>query len=185
LRLLFSRSDDGGQTFTPFTNVTESVEPGSTRLRGKGRWSVVKVMPGLETLVSVAVDIKPRRCPNPLFARRRGATALAILGSENFHVSSVDVRTIRFEGIKPKGRAKVRDVAAPFGEPKDDCADCDIRRGDGFPDLVLQFDQRQLARALGPVRHTECRLLRLTGNLKPEFGGTPIGGEDVVTIHKR
>jgi hypothetical protein len=107
------------------------------------------------------------------------------LGSENFDVSWIDVKTIRLEGIKPARKTKVRDVAAPFGEPLDDCADCDIQRGDGFPDLVLQFDQRQVARALGPVSHTECRLLRVTGNLKPEFGGAPIEGMDVVTIRKR
>jgi len=49
LRMLFSRSPDGGQTYPPFTDVTTSVEPiftivpDPTRVRGSVEWSPVKV----------------------------------------------------------------------------------------------------------------------------------------------
>ena len=36
--------------------------------------------------------------------------------------------------------------------------------------------------ALGEVEDGDCMLLSLTGNLKEEFGSTPITGEDVVRI---
>ena len=184
LRLLFSRSDDGGQTFTAFTNITESVEPGSTRLRGKGRWSVIKVMPGLQSQASAALDIEPLLCPNPLDVRSEGLLPVALLGTENFNIDWVDVPTLRLEGVRPS-RAAIYDAGTPFTEPKDDCADCAIEGPDGRPDLVLKFDREKIARALGSVMNTECRLLTLTGNLKPEFGGIPIDGSDVVTIVKK
>jgi len=49
LRMLFSRSTDGGQTYPPFTDVTTSVEPifsivpDPTRVQGSVAWSPVKV----------------------------------------------------------------------------------------------------------------------------------------------
>ncbi len=55
LRLLFSRSSDGGATFPPFNDVTESVEPiltidpDPTRIKGTASWSPVKVTCALQT----------------------------------------------------------------------------------------------------------------------------------------
>jgi len=54
LRLLFSRSDDGGLTYPPFRDVTESVEPilnidpDPTRVKGSAQWSPVKVACALQ-----------------------------------------------------------------------------------------------------------------------------------------
>jgi len=39
--------------------------------------------------------------------------------------------------------------------------------------------------ALGEAADGEVLILILTGNLKEEFGGTAIGGEDVVVILKK
>jgi hypothetical protein len=47
LRLLFSRSADGGTTFSPFTDVTTSLVAGSTIIRGTGQWSDVKIAAGV------------------------------------------------------------------------------------------------------------------------------------------
>lgn len=52
LRLLFSRSADGGVTFSPFADVTTATLPGSTIIRGTGQWSDVKVVAG-EVIPSV------------------------------------------------------------------------------------------------------------------------------------
>jgi hypothetical protein len=46
-------------------------------------------------------------------------------------------------------------------------------------DLTLKFSTVELAAALGKPAD-DCIVLHLTGNLKVEFGGTPIVGEDVV-----
>jgi hypothetical protein len=57
LRLLFSRSSDGGLSFPPFNDVTESVEPilnidpDPTRVVGTVRWSPVKVACALQDVV--------------------------------------------------------------------------------------------------------------------------------------
>jgi putative metal-binding protein len=54
LRLLFTRSEDGGVTYPPFQDVTASVEPilnidpDPTRLSGKVKWSPVKVACALQ-----------------------------------------------------------------------------------------------------------------------------------------
>jgi hypothetical protein len=62
LRLLFSRSTDGGVTFPPFVDVTQDLQcitdiiPDPTRLEGKTLWSPVKV-----TCATLIVD-----CSDPI-----------------------------------------------------------------------------------------------------------------------
>jgi len=57
LRLLYSRSEDGGVSFPPFRDVTQSVEPilnidpDPTRVRGAAQWSPVKVACALQGTV--------------------------------------------------------------------------------------------------------------------------------------
>ncbi|HXH27922.1 MAG TPA: MopE-related protein [Candidatus Polarisedimenticolia bacterium] len=62
LRLLFSRSEDGGMTFPAFTDVTESVQPiltidpDPTRLVGGVKWSPVKVACALQAEICDGID---------------------------------------------------------------------------------------------------------------------------------
>ena len=56
---------------------------------------------------------------------------------------------------------------------------------DGFTDLSLKFDTREIVAALGAVSDGDIVVLHLTGKLKDEFGGTPISGQDVVLIIKK
>ena len=49
-------------------------------------------------------------------------------------------------------------------------------------DLSFKFDAQEVVAALGDVYQGEVLILQLTGNLMPEFGGTPFVGEDVVWI---
>jgi len=51
--------------------------------------------------------------------------------------------------------------------------------------LALRFDNQEIISSLGEISDGDVRLLELTGNLKKEFGGTPISGKDVVIIIKR
>ena len=82
-------------------------------------------------------------------------------------------------------RIQYADTTSPF-EPllgKQDChADCDALCPDESLDLVLNFNRQEIIAALGDVADGECLTLDLTGNLKSEFGGTPIVGEDVILI---
>ena len=56
---------------------------------------------------------------------------------------------------------------------------------DGFTDLSLKFKTQEIVAALGAVNDGDEMVLHLTGNLKEEFGGTPISGQDVVLIIKK
>jgi hypothetical protein len=133
--------------------------------------------------LAIPFDIKPRACPNRLNVKKRGVLRAAILGTDNFDVNQVDITSLRLEGIAPI-RSAFRDLATPFvpfiGKTSKD--DCNKIGPDGFLDLVLKFNARKVIRALGKLKHRDIAVLQLRGNLREEFGGTPIKGEDVVVI---
>jgi len=62
---------------------------------------------------------------------------------------------------------------------------CTDEGPDGFLDLTLKFNTQEIVAAIGEVEDGEVLILMLTGNLKEEFGGTAIAGEDVVVILKK
>ncbi len=78
-------------------------------------------------------------------------------------------------------------MATPF-EPfigKKEAYECTIEGADGHLDLTLKFRTQDIVAILGAVSDGEVRVLELTGNLKEEYGGTPVVGEDVVVILKK
>jgi hypothetical protein len=111
---------------------------------------------------------------------------VAIVGTAAFDVTPVDPASVRLAGVAPL-RWDIEDVATAF-EPlvgKQDCdLDCTEEGPDGFPDLTLRFDNQELIAALGGVEDGDCVVVGLTGNLKPEFGGAAIVGEDVMVIRR-
>ncbi len=132
----------------------------------------------------VPVDIKPRSCPNPLAVKRRGVVPVAIVGTADFDVTQIDPGSVRLEGVLPT-RSALEDVtsAPDLAVGKEDCfLDCLQAASDGYMDLTLIFERAMLVAALGEVTDGECRVLRLSGALKQEFGGSPILGEDVVVL---
>lgn len=134
---------------------------------------------------SVAVDIRPQGCPNPLPIPSNGTLPVSIVGTEDLDVYRIDQASIRLEGVAPR-RSAFEDVATPF-EPfvgKSNLNDCHDYGADGFDDLTLKFDLDALVTALGDVQDGEVAVLRLTGNLLPEFGAREIVGEDVVLIKR-
>jgi hypothetical protein len=145
-----------------------------------------------EVTKSVPVDIKPYSCPNPLdvkkYSRKKyGVLHVAILGTKAFDVTQINPASIRLEGVAPL-RWSFKDVATPFtpSTGKKHCyEDCTIEGTDGFKDLTLKFSAKKLIAALGNVTDNECRVLKLSGNLKKEKESTPIVGEDVVVIQKK
>lgn len=134
-------------------------------------------------VIAVGVDIKPQSCRNPLNVGSKGVLPVAILGTGDIDVSQIDPATVQLEGVSPL-RWAMEDVATPF-EPftgKADAYDCTTEGPDGFMDLTLKFNHQEIIAALGPVSDGDVLVLQLTGNLLPDFGGTPIVGEDVVVI---
>lgn len=125
--------------------------------------------------IRVPVDVKPMSWPNPLNVKDKGVLPVAILGTEDFDVTQIDPATVLLEGVAPL-RWEFEDVGTP-GDP--------LAGPDGFMDLSLKFESQAIVSALGDVSDGDEVMLHLTGNLKLEFGGAPIMGEDVVWIIKK
>ncbi|MBW8000715.1 MAG: hypothetical protein FVQ80_01665 [Planctomycetes bacterium] len=132
-----------------------------------------------EPTIGVAVDIKPGSCPNPLNVKSKGVLPIAILGSAEVDVTTIDVATILLEGVVIPIRSSYEDVATVFDS--NDC-NCATRGPDGFLDLTLKFDIRDIADVIGDVSHRDELSLTLEGALFEEFGGTLIQGADCITI---
>jgi hypothetical protein len=132
----------------------------------------------------VAVDVKPGSCPNPVNFKSQGVLPIAILSTVDLDAATIDPVTIRLEGVVPL-RSAFEDVGTPF-EPLTGKAHCELDclddGPDGLLDLTLKFRTVDIVAALSDAADGECHVLMLTGNLKEEFGSTPIEGEDVVLI---
>ena len=103
------------------------------------------------------LDIKPGSCPNPLNSNSHGVLPVAVVGSETFDVTAIDVYSVRLsraDGIggavapnegPPGPHSTFEDVATPFeGQP----CDCHDATGDGILDLSLKFRTDELVEAL-------------------------------------
>jgi len=144
-----------------------------------------------EMALAVAFDIKPASCPNSWNISAEGVLPAAILGSPALDVRQIDPNSVRLVGVAPL-RYSLEDVAAPF-EPylgKEAAGDCVSLAADGNPDLGLKFDSQQVAEAVQAALgrelvDSEALVLRMTGLMRPEFGGEAIEGEEVVVVLKK
>ncbi len=130
----------------------------------------------------VDIDIKPRHCPNFLDIKSNGVISVAIVGTPNLDVSTIDPDSVRLEGIAPVGGRDKQDVTTPVVGRQDVC-DC-TTGGDDIADLSFTFSIPELRVALGdlePVDEVEV-VLTLTGVLRD---GTPFEGKDCVVILNR
>jgi hypothetical protein len=136
--------------------------------------------------IEVAVDIKPESCPNPINVNEKGVISVAIMGTDEFDATTIDPASVQLQGVSPL-RWALEDVATPY-EPyigKTDAYECHILGPDGYLDLTLKFKAQEILIALGEVNDRDVLALPLTGDLKEEFNGTEITGEDVVVIIAR
>lgn len=130
--------------------------------------------------VIVPLDIHPGGCPNPLQPERRGVIPVAIVGSTDFDVASIDVATLTLAGVAPL-RWNVEDVATPY-EPyigRDSADACTSAGEDGYPDLTLKFDAQEIVDTLGEVAPGDVVVFQLAGTL---LDGTPLVGEDTMIV---
>jgi len=128
----------------------------------------------------VVIDIKPQSCPNPFNMGSNGVLPVAILGTMNFNVRTVNPATVRLEGVAPV-RWNYENVSTPVPPGPDTCA-CTTLGADRYMDLTLKFDHQAIAAALGMVHDREIRVLTLTGRTT---SGMPIRGQDCVIILKK
>ena len=139
----------------------------------------------VKNVTPVFVDIKPGSCPNSFNVKNNGVLPVAVLGTMDFDVTTIDPGTIRLTRepvdcfVQPI-RWSCEDVATPF---EGELCDCHDLNGDGYMDLTLKFDTQELVSCLALEELAgETIPLTLTGNLKEEAGGTPITGEDCVRV---
>jgi hypothetical protein len=123
--------------------------------------------------INVQVDLLPGSCENPLNVKKGGVLPVAILGTEDFDVTLIDPASLTLAGLYPV-HWSIEDVSTAF--------DCSIEGGDGYLDLVLQFDVTEIVTVLGDVMDGDQVTLKLLGRLFPEFGDIRVVGEDVVWI---
>jgi len=146
---------------------------------------------GYEAFRVAFVDIKPGSCPNPLNIKNNGVLPVAILGTEFFDVSAIDPATLRLarEGYEDDGilplRWSLEDVATPYRGTSGGCNDLG---GDGYLDLALKFDTREVVQALDLDAADiagETLPLMIIGRILEERGGAFFAGSDVVSIPKK
>ncbi len=129
-----------------------------------------------EPVMPINLDIKPQSCPNPFNVKSKGVLPVAILGTEEFDVSTIVPTSVRLAGVEPI-RDSLEDVAAPLVDPNE--CECSTNGPDGFTDLTLKFETQAVLAALGEVNTGDIVTLRLTGVLNDE---TSIEGADCVVI---
>ena len=136
---------------------------------------------------TVSMDIKPGSCPNPLNVRSRGVLPVAILGTDEFDVTTIDPETILitregFDGILAI-RHSYEDVGIPFEGELCDCDDLNENdlNEDGYMDLILKFRVPELVDGLGlkEVESREIIPLTIMGN---SVDGTLIMGVDCIRV---
>ena len=138
----------------------------------------------------VNIDIKPKHCPNRLKLKydddgssddKKADLKVAILGTQNLQVRTIDIGSIRLNGVAP-AKSKIKDVTAPSAL---ELPDCEKLGKDTYKDLVLKFNSQDVIATLGAVNDGEQKTLTITGNLLEEFGGTAIEGKDCVLIEDK
>lgn len=126
--------------------------------------------------LNVAVDIKPGTCRNPLNLGSGGVLPVAVLGNDDFDISTIDVASIRLAGVAPI-RSSLEDVATPVIDASE--CECTEEGPDGHADLTLKFKTQQIVNSLGEPGDGETLVLTLTGVLTD---GTPIEGTDCIVV---
>lgn len=129
--------------------------------------------------VEVVVDIKPGGCPNPVNTKSSGVLPVAILGSNDYDITTIDAISIRLAGVPPL-RSGYEDVGS-----FNDC-NCIQSDPDGLLDLTLKFKTQAIVEAIGDVNDGDIVPLELTGVLyDPVPFETPIAGTDCILIKGR
>jgi hypothetical protein len=142
--------------------------------------------------ISVYVDIKPGSWPNPLNKGSKGVISVAICGTEDFDVMTVDPETAKLyvegveEGVCPL-RWSWEDVATPYVDETPEEPDGHEETADGYMDLVLKYDTQEVVETLGLCEFEEWSYVKLfiRGNLFEEEGGIPIEGFDWIRIQSQ
>jgi hypothetical protein len=140
--------------------------------------------------IAVPVDFKPAACTSALSVDNRSTVHVAVLGTAELDVRTIDPRSIRLLGV-PALTSSISDIGTPV-QPyigRTQPSGCPIGP-DKRADLVLSFDSRAIVNAVkaalghDPLNGDVVAVI-LSGFLKSQFGGHPILGEDLLTIQRK
>ncbi len=134
--------------------------------------------------LKVDIDVKPESCPNPLNRTSLGVIPIAILGTEDFDVTTIDPPTVNIGGVYPL-RWSLEDVATPYdGEIEDPPfkMNCTTDGPDGYMDLVFHFNTPDVAALFEENWKKDVIIIQITGQLLDD--GLEIMGEDVMIVMK-
>ncbi len=112
--------------------------------------------------IQVDIDIKPGSDPNSINTKSMGVVPVAILGSADFDVTTIDVTTLMFGTASPVHDLTDSDT---YDEHIQDVND------DGFDDLVSHYKQKEVGLCVDDTEAT------ISGTL---LDGTPFEGTDSV-----
>jgi len=162
---------------------TEGTSSSIDDIEGMFRLNVQLGVPAIE----LPLDIKPHSCPNSFNTGSRGVLPVALVGTMDFDVTTVDVSTLQISrmggGVAPNEgppgpHSVIEDVATPF---EGETCECDDLGGDMVPDLMMFFQSELLTPALGLGQAPGGSMVELTvtGML---LDGTPFFATDCVRV---
>ncbi len=123
----------------------------------------------VELAESVPIDIKPGSSPSPINLKSKGVLPVAILSTEEFDATQVDIETLLFGD--PLLIADGKTPVSPLRGNYDDVND------DGLMDLTLKFSMRDL------VANEVIGSMTVEGYLAGQaYDGTEIAGRETVRI---
>jgi uncharacterized membrane protein len=114
--------------------------------------------PILKTKTQLQIDIKPGSCENPFNVKSKGVLPVVVLGSEDFDVGSIDLDSIRLQGVAPI-RTSYEDILTPIFEGND--CNPGIENPDGYNDLKLKFRTQEIVNSLSELVDGEIIELNL------------------------
>lgn len=130
--------------------------------------------PAIE-LLAVRLEIRPGSCTNPVQTKSAGVLPLAVLGMEDFDLSTIDLATVglwRADGVGGS--------VAPLRTGFEDVEECGLA-ADGIPDLIIKFDTAELVEVLelnGLAKGVEVELV-ISGAAGE---GAEFAGADTIVI---
>ena len=165
----------------------ELIDPSSSEARmlvAEDGWGLYAVYD--TGAIAVSVEI----CPERLQVGSGGSLAVSIAGSATLDVRTIDPKSVRVVGVKtkdPVNNYSISPVAAPL-LGRTGLGNC-VALPDRYLDLTVRVEMRELVQGLEQtigrrLRDRETIAVTVTGQLKKEFGGAPIVGEDLVVVDR-
>jgi hypothetical protein len=143
------------------------------------------------TYQTSAIPVGVEICPNRLNVKSTGYLSVAIAGTPQLNVWSIDPASVRLLGAAPRGWMLNYNVIGWAGSliGRTSLGSCGGGRPDRHLDLVVKFDNqdvvREIQRALGrTLADGDTVAVTVTGKLRYEYGGRAIVGEDLVVAQK-